>query len=45
MYELTIVASFLKKNASDKDLVQRYIDHILVDNYKEEKRNRTKLFL
>ena len=40
MYELTIVASFLKKNASDKDLVQRYIDHILVDNYKEEKEYR-----
>ena len=40
MYELTIVASFIKHHSNNKDLAQRYIDHIIVDNYKEENEYR-----
>lgn len=36
MYELTIVASFIRQHSNNNDLPQRYIDHIIVDNYKEE---------
>lgn len=40
MYELTIVASFIRKHSNDNELVQRYIDHIIIDNYKEESEYR-----
>lgn len=36
MYELTTVAKFIKQDKTDNDLPQKYIDHIIVDNYKEE---------
>ena len=41
MYELTIIATFIKKHSNDNNIAQRYIDHIVIDNYKEEKEYRT----
>ena len=40
MYDLTIIASFIRAHENDKELAQRYIDHIIVDNYREEKAYR-----
>lgn len=37
MYELTVIALFLKKHSDNKLLAKKYIDHIIVDEYKEEK--------
>lgn len=36
MYELTIIAMFLEKHRKNENLAQKYIDHIIVDEYKEE---------
>ena len=35
MHELTIIAIFINKHSDDTSLAKKYIDHIVVDNYKE----------